>query len=151
MAKEGKRRGWWVEPKFQGALIGMQAGVSLLTLGTLWLQVDRQLRAMWDHGVGVGFPKEHVYFAFVTEQRQAFTVAFLVGAVASLVVGLTLTLWMSHRMAGPIARFRRYLQELNRSADRNEHLEELRFREKDFLADLPKLLNQFLRKKKLQR
>jgi hypothetical protein len=140
-----KRRGlarWWVYPRFQLSILGVNLGVMLGGLLGVVLLTARTYRQLHTMGVEAGLPPKHAYFEFLEFQQSLMSRNLWVGGGFLCAVSTVFLLLYTHRIAGPIVRLRAFL------VDYVEHgraaVKRLQFRKGDFLEDLPPQVNKAL-------
>ncbi len=139
---EKKRRGlarWWVYPRFQLSILGVNLGVlvgGLLGVILLTARTYRQLREM---GVQAGLHPTHAYFEFLDFQQGLMNRNLWVGGGALLAVSTVFLMLYTYRIAGPIVRLRSFLEDYVTHG--RDAVKRLKFRKGDFLEDLSPQVN----------
>jgi hypothetical protein len=141
--RERRRSGLLVYPKLQIKLIALQAGImSLLLAGTLF-KIDLLFHQLLTEAGRRGIPIDDPYFLLLRgnyeSTNQVISIAF-----AGVTFGLFLmSLWLTHRIAGPIRRLQSYFAQLSE----NPHAPPppLHFRKGDFFEDLPQRIETTIR------
>lgn len=141
-----KKRNLLIYPKFQLTLLAVQTGVLLLTLGMVALQSWRSVDHLRQLGESAALAPTHPYFRFLDMHAQSLLSFLGVAFVVAVIVTSLISLVLSHRLAGPIIRLRGYFRELSETG---KITHELKFRQGDFFAEVPELVNQALKKVKL--
>ncbi len=140
MNKNNLRRGYLVYPKFQVPLILVNVSINWAILCIFGYHLLRSFRSLREMGVEANLPVGHPYFKFV--DYHAFTLysnlqyGLILGAIGSI----CLTLFLSHRLAGPIVRLKSYLETVKETGK----ITRLQFRKSDFFSDLAPLVNETL-------
>ena len=129
-----------VYPRFQLALIGVNAAIMSLAFFFVGIQTTRSFARLHTLGVEAGLPLNHAYYKFVEFQEQHLNGYLAVALILTLITGGILTLVLSHRVAGPITRLRSYFLDLTHGGS----IRPISFRKGDFFSDLPGLINQSL-------
>lgn len=139
-----KRRIVFIYPQFQLALLVAQL-TSLILFSLLILYQSHQfISNLRDMGFQAGFPEGHGYFQFLKFQ-ETYLLKHLVYSIGiALIASICLTLYFSHRLAGPIVRLRLHLQELN--LGRKALSDKLQFRKGDYFSELPTEVNALIEK-----
>lgn len=137
-----KRRGlarWWVYPKFQLSILGVNLGVLFGGLLGVVLLTARTYRQLHDMGVQAGLHPTHAYFEFLEFQQGLMNRNLWLGGGALLAVSTVFLLLFTYRIAGPIVRLRSFLTDYVTHG--KEAVKRLEFREGDFLSELPPQVN----------
>lgn len=122
-------------PKFQLKIIGYFLGLFLLTTASLYSTSYVFFWRLNQKALNVGIPEGHVFFKFMANQKQDLDTFFIALAIINLLLLLGAGLIISHRIAGPIFKLRKYLSALDRDSD------SFRLRENDFFKDLEPTVN----------
>jgi hypothetical protein len=134
------RKRWIVNPPLQLRMMALGSSVAIASLaaafGGATYVLDRSQTAM----IEAGLPPHHPMFAFLAEQEKTLGAVFVIIAVIALAVGMTVGLWISHRVAGPIYRMRRHLEE----AAAGRAPKPIRFRKDDYFQELADAYNEEL-------
>lgn len=139
-----KRRGlarYLIYPKFQLVFIAWQALAFLGVLGLLLFSTARSFANLKTMGVQAQLPTNHVYFDFIALQAKTFTLHILLATLLAFLFSATVSLILSHRLAGPIVRTKKYFEVIS---DQKKVTETLQFRNDDFFDELPPAINQAL-------
>lgn len=137
-----KRLRLLIYPKFQLTLIGINLTIILLTIFFIGLQVHRSYNHMRELGLQVNLPIDHSYFKFVTLQENTLIRFLMIAIVLSFIISLVVTLFTSHKVAGPIVRLKSYFRDIAETGK----VQDIRFRKNDFFEELPDLINSALKK-----
>ena len=136
------RRKLLIMPSFQLQLIFWNILIAFFIFMVVLYQIAKAMNEMTMMGTNAGFPSDHPYFQFIRELSGNFylhiTTAFFLGMIVSWLV----TLFVSHRFAGPIYRVRTYFEGIARG----DALRDITFRKGDFLSDFAVTINQALKK-----
>jgi hypothetical protein len=107
-----RRQTLWVDPRFQSWFLVMTGGVGAITVTALWFAKWMFLKQYTQLAVTLNLPQGHPYFGFLATQSEALN--WIMASVGG--VGLLATsLWgivLSHRIAGPILRLTRELEQM---------------------------------------
>ncbi|MBI2519659.1 MAG: hypothetical protein HYV97_04555 [Bdellovibrio sp.] len=134
-----KSKSLLIDPRFQFTVIGLFASISLFACAILYTAVHYIFNQFVERGVELGLAKGHVFYQFIEWQKGKFDMAFYIVSL-SVFLAITLSgLFLSHRIAGPLLRFKQYLQEEKDKPD----VVPLTFRKGDFFSDLPDLFNKY--------
>ena len=136
------RRKLLIMPSFQLQLIFWNILIAFLIFMVVLYQIAKAMNELTLMGTNAGFPSDHPYFQFIHELSGNFylhiTSAFLLGMVVSWLV----TLFVSHRFAGPIYRVQSYFAGLARG----DPLRDITFRKGDFLSHFAVTINEALKR-----
>jgi len=124
-----------INPRFQLTFLGFTAALAGLVIATIYGANFYFFTKFYRLGVELKLPTDHVFFQFLHQQKNTMMTVF---GVTSAVVFVTLTvlgLVFSHRIAGPLYRMQRHLQE---TAGRPKPVQ---FRKRDFFPELADAYN----------
>ncbi|MBI2605959.1 MAG: hypothetical protein HYW49_07750 [Deltaproteobacteria bacterium] len=138
------RRRYLIMPAFQLRLIFWNMGIILGIFAIVLVVIARSMGEMVDMGNEAGLPASHPYFQFAHDLARNFYIYFSGAFVVGIVLACTVTLLVSHRLAGPIFRLRKYFDGLSTGGP----VSELRFRKNDFLQDFAPVVNATLKRVK---
>lgn len=151
----GKRPAWYrrkylVYPQFQMTLIVLNTLVTLALFGLIAYFVIRSHLYLETLVKQTRLPAQNLFIQLLTEQLRSLLIYMFISLAVGLVFTATLTLLISHRMAGPMIRLRMLFSQVTKTG---EFPEQLKFREGDFFQELPPTINQAfsILKKKWQR
>ncbi len=126
-----------INPKFQFFMICFALLQSFVAIGILFALNAHFFERFKSMGIHAGIPPNHIYFQFLYEQQVYFTNAVLVvSGLIGVFIMLSMTL-ISHRIAGPLYRLSRHMQEIAEG----KKISEIRFRQKDFFAEIAEIFN----------
>jgi len=138
-----KRSRFLIYPKFQLTLLLVNSGIIFSLIMIVRYKTQQYFSELHDVGIASNLDSTHPYFQLLTVQSETFysmlTSAFSFGTCLSIVV----TIFLSHRLAGPIVRLRGHFQSI---CDGRGYSENLKFRKMDFFSDLPPIVNQAVHK-----
>jgi len=135
------KKKYLVYPKFQMTLILLNSVVTLVLFVMTSLLVVRSNLFLENVVRQAKLPAQDVFIQILDQQlRSLMGYMGLTVFIAVTITGL-LTLLISHKLAGPMIKLRRYFSEIEKNGNVNE---ELRFRESDFFQDLPPTINRAL-------
>lgn len=131
-----------IYPKFQLLLIGCNFGI--VTLGFLAVAAGLHHFFAQLHGRGVesGLSPAHYYFIFLGNESHRLYGVVGAAYVLSILVSSLFTLYLSQKIAGPIVRLRGYF----RAMEKGSSPKPLEFRKGDFFDELPKTVNEALKR-----
>jgi hypothetical protein len=129
---------YFVYPEFQGALLLANVLINLFLFTFLSVRVKLFFNSLLSAGGSAGLSEGHPYYQFINLQKSSLKIEFAIAIFVSLVLTSGLTLWLSHKLAGPLLRLREHLK----TTAKNGVYRNLKFRERDYFQDLPTHLNQ---------
>lgn len=97
---------------------------------------------MKEKGLSVGIPEGHVFFQFLSNQKQDLDLLFIGLAAFNFLLLIGIGFIISHRIAGPIFKLKKQLEHDAEDSD------EFKLRETDFFRELEPLVKQLKDKKK---
>lgn len=136
------RRKYLIMPAFQLRLIFWNMLITLGIFAVVLLVIARSMGEMVDMGNEAGLPASHPYFQFAHDLARNFYIRFSGAFAAGIVLAGIVTLFISHRFAGPIYRLRKYFDGLSRGGP----VSEIKFRKNDFLQDFAPVVNATLKR-----
>ncbi|MBI2522656.1 MAG: hypothetical protein HYV97_19705 [Bdellovibrio sp.] len=134
-----RRKHFLIYPRFQLTLIIVNIVIMAGAFGVVALQTARMFGQLRQMGQDASLGKDHVYYQFLEMQSGVFQSHLFIALAVALVVSLSLTLLLSHRLAGPIVRLRSYFDDI---ALKGRPSGPLQFRSRDYFSDLPPVINQ---------
>lgn len=138
-ARRRKTRNFLIYPKFQMRLILANSAILLLAFGAIAWQAWRSLKHIEGLGLATGLHPEHAFFKFISFQMSTLMSYLAVAFVVSTAFSIVMSLYLSHRIAGPIVRLNGYLKRIGEKGVVSEG--PLKFRQGDFFDDLPESVN----------
>lgn len=126
-----------IYPEFQLPLILLNAVIIGLCLIVFWIAAQSAIHDLQPaaplSGAEVNFFRKYLEY-----QTTRFHTMFLLASAFAFTFSTAVTLYMSHRIAGPMVSLRTYFRAIKEGAD---PLPQLFFRDRDFLSDIPPLVN----------
>lgn len=123
-----------INGRFQLKLLSYFVVLFLITTGTLYSTTYLFFWNMKQKGIKVGIPDGHVYYQFLMNQKHDLDILFIGLAVLNFVILLFTGLIISHRIAGPLHKIKRFVQDPLKEPP-------LHLRPNDFFQDLIPALN----------
>ena len=141
MAKNCRKRSFWINPGFQSQMLGLMISICAFTLTLFYFADFYFFWKLEHHAASIGLKPGHVFFEFIEEQRHAKLWFFALAALADVSLIFWVGLRFSHRIAGPVYRLKMSLLEL---ADRKNpaSVKKITFREDDFFPELADAYNE---------
>ena len=129
-----------INPQFQYKLMAYFMGLSLMSIFIFYCSTVYFFYRVKEKGLELDLPTDHLYFKFVSEQVLMMNITFAVASILLLCIIFIGSLYISHRIAGPIYRYTRHVRE------HLEHgtLKELSFRDGDFFPEIEKEYNDMI-------
>ncbi len=140
----GRRRVYLINPRFQLTIIGYAAALAAAVIGIFYFSDLYFFHRLEQVGMNLGFPKEHVYFQFLVEQKHMISWIFALTSIAVFAVVIVLGALISHRIAGPVYRICTQLGESDSAP--GYAVRDIRLRKKDFFPELAEAINVHLRR-----
>ena len=131
-----------IYPQFQLSLLVVNIIILALVLLIIHFNVNEIFNQLNFLGEKNNFDKLHPYFEFVEKSRNLMNTRLNLAFGASVILTTFITIFISHKMVGPIYKLKKFLFSVNNG----EKPEKLKFRKGDFFNDLPELINQTLEK-----
>lgn len=107
-----QRKIYLINPAFQMRFVAFSIISSLVVI----LLVAGMQYYFFHHyqtlGIKNGIPSDHIFFEFLSEQRNFITIALVILAAVITIFQVTLGVLFSHRVAGPLYRMNRHMQEI---------------------------------------
>jgi len=125
-----------IYPEFQLKLIGLNLGILFLTFLGFWVTSQEIIQGLAPMAKISGVELEF-YQKYLAYHEQQFRVAYITAVLLAVLASGGVTLFLSHRVAGPIVRLRHFLR-----ATQKGDAAPLTFRDGDFFNDLPPLVNE---------
>lgn len=143
--KNRKLRNFIIYPQFQIRLILIIMAISLLApviiLSFQMFSFHQQIK----NGQMMNLPETHPYFVFYNEFQEKSYFAFGIAVAVSFACAFFIGLVVSHRVAGPLVKLRRHLEEVGEDPSKDG---QLKFREGDFFRELADAYNTKFKKNK---
>lgn len=133
-----KERNWTsivIDRAFQLKFLSYFVLLFLTTTASLYSTTFLFFWNMKKKALQVGIPEGHVYYQFLSDQKNDLDLLFLALAAFNFLILIVVGFIVSHRIAGPISKIKRFLQ--NPEAEEN-----IQLRENDFFKDLAPIANQ---------
>lgn len=134
-----KDRSWTsvlINKPFQLKLLSYFVFLFILTTVSLYSTTFLFFWSMKNKGLKVGIPEGHVYYQFLLNQKHDLDLLFIGLAAFNFVLLLSVGFVVSHRIAGPIYRVKKFLEA-------PEPGQMLQMRENDFFKELGPLINRW--------
>ncbi|HAR42496.1 MAG TPA: hypothetical protein DCS07_07675 [Bdellovibrionales bacterium] len=139
--KQNNRRVWWnlwIYPKFQGMLLTINVLSLALVFLLIGFMTNRSYEQLKEQGILSQLQPSHPYFQFLNLQYKLFRSHLVFAFFSSAILISLATLFLSHRLAGPVVRMKGYFKRLSEKGYTGEKVS---FRTADFFSELPDLIN----------
>ena len=139
-----RRKVFLINPRLQYSFLGFSLLMSLVSIAVFYLAT---LYLFWNFeqtGYSVGIPEGHIFFRFIADQRSLMNTILLIAAPIITLITCYIGIKLSHRVAGPIYRMTKHLEELNENGESKE----VKFRENDYFLELQDEFNKFVKSSK---
>jgi sensor histidine kinase YesM len=137
------RKVYLINPKFQWTMIRWTMLLALLISAAYYLSNVFFFKQLAKLGANANLPPDHIFYQFVSQQQLKMSIIFLCTSLIVAMVVIGFGIITSHRIAGPIYRMCKHLNESDPKAAPN-----VKFREKDFFPELADSFNSFMAKMK---
>lgn len=137
-----KIRNLLIHPGFQLSLIGLNVAIISVTFLFFWV-TGHNLLANLKPAAGLSGIDLKFYQDYLDYQRRVFNETFLISSVIGLILSSTITLLVSHKLAGPFVRLKGFFTLINTGIQPTPRLS---FRDGDFFQELPNIINEALTK-----
>ena len=129
-----------INPKFQWTFIFLTSGLACLNLISVFGAVQWTFKKFRSSGLESGIPEGSYFFTLLNQQHHTMNWVFgIVGALNFMVI-LIAGIMISHRIAGPLFRLCRHMDEISSRV----HKKELSFRKSDFFLEIPPKFNKLV-------
>lgn len=135
-----KRKIILINPAFQLRVLLFFGGISVVTILSFYGAIEYFFYKFNLLGSELGLPPTHIFFQFINDQQNLMRVIFLLISALVLTFLIASGLMLSHRVAGPLYRLNKYL---NQIAD-GQPVTPVAFRKKDFFQELATATNRAL-------
>jgi signal transduction histidine kinase len=142
MEKLKNRKIILINPRFQLAFMAYMVITAMVMIGIFYGANIYFINEFREMGQSIGLASDHVFFEFLDEQNSKLTLFFAVSAAVAFVMLCLASLFMSHRVAGPLYRLSGYMQDICEEKD----VDEVKFRKRDFFPELAEGMNSVMRR-----
>jgi methyl-accepting chemotaxis protein len=111
-----------------------------------WIMIELFIKKMIDLGKQQNLPVNHDYFQLLEIQRIELLTSLLIFSIILAIVFLVWGVIYSHRIAGPLYKLRKWLQETSTLEGALER--PVVFRKNDFFKEISSAVNEFIEKVK---
>jgi hypothetical protein len=136
-----QRKTFLIHREFQLSFIKHMLVLTLCVIAIFYAANLYHFWTLKQQGLSLGLPSTHVFFRFIREQQHTMDLLFLITSTAAMLTIIGFGLFLSHRVAGPLHRLKKYLE----SEDSFESTSKpLKFRDGDYFGDIAAALNERL-------
>ncbi len=130
-----------VYPRFQLTLIALNSLIFLVSsfvmVGSFYVAIG----SLRDLGVRSELAENHPYFTYLSMETESIFLHFVIAVIVSLLVTSFVTLYLSHKVSGPILRLKSYFNDVRHQ----KAVLPLSFRKGDYFCELPLIITQALK------
>ncbi len=116
--------------------------ISLFSSGIFYISTVIFFNDLQQIGISQKLPLDSPYFEFLNQENSRMNLIFILTTIISSIMIVLFGIRFSHKIAGPIHRFRLYLKNTDPS-EKTVNLPDLKFREDDFFQELATDFNSF--------
>lgn len=133
------RRQFLINPRFQFTIIGFNVGLAALSILVFYLATHYLFEKFTATGSTDG-TLDPIIVQMIADERARMNLVFFFTSVVVLGIMGIGGLVLSNRVAGPVYRLQRHMENIMKGAD----IGAVKFRKKDFLPELADTFNKFL-------
>lgn len=141
MSDKRKIKKYIINPSFQISYTLLGFLPTALAVAILFSLIQYYFYQLRQEGLALALPQGHPYFMLLADQETLMIKIFVVFGLFLFMFNFLWGAWLSHRIAGPLYRLNKYLQEEHSSPK-----PPLTFRKGDFFQEIPASFNQWLKK-----
>ena len=131
-----------INKPFQYSILGWFFLLSLFLIAIFYGSIWYFFNHLTAEAVAVGIPPGHVFYRFVDDQKNFMNKIFIFSSTLSFVTISLGGLFLSNKVAGPLYRLTKYLQD-----NKIENAHNLLFRKGDYFLELQDAFNEFIKRK----
>jgi len=135
------KRKYLVHPKFQMTLILLNSLVAVALVSMTVLLMVKSHLYLENVVKQTRLPGQNIFIEMLDQQLRSLLITMGAATFVAVVLTGIATLLLSHKVAGPMIKLRRYFGEIEKNGD---FYEDLNFRKTDFFLDLPPTINKAL-------
>ncbi len=136
-----KRKNILINPNFQIRFTGWMVGIALTEVLVFYSSYLYFFKFYIDLGKKSGLNPNHIFFKFLSDQYRNMNYFFISTAIFSVVLLVVVGLVLSHRIAGPIYRMCKHLNQ----PIKKEDIGNFKFRPGDYFLELASSYNNHLK------
>lgn len=134
-------KNYLVYPKFQLNLVLIGVLISAISFFVLSFEIHQSFEYLMNIGQRLNFKSDSGYFKLLETQKALLTKNLIFVGLISAFFSSIISIYVSHRIVGPIYRLRKYFQDAKIEGGPKLPL---KFRDNDYFEDLPKTINDVL-------
>jgi hypothetical protein len=142
--KKNTRKVYLINPPFQLRIMAWMVGISLAPISIFFMAHHYFFWKLKQLGLEIQLEPDHIYFRFLEGQSHQLLMIFLACSLLAIILVAILGLTLSHKIAGPIHRMKRYFIELTEG----KPFYQLSFRKNDYFLEVPGIINNFIESRK---
>ena len=127
-------------PAFQVRFLGYFVGLFVLSSLCFYSAIYLFFNNLRERALAIGVPKGHVFFLYIDNQQYDLNQFLIYLVIANFILLILVGLAISHRVAGPIYKLKKFLEQMSPDS------EEFKLRTKDYFKDLEPVVNELKRK-----
>lgn len=127
-----------IYPRFQLMLIVSNITITLLASASTYFFIYNEFKHFYELGEKIKIATDHPYFKMIRLQEHRIILALMSSFGIAVLISTLATMVISHRLAGPIYKTRKYFETILSTGDVKFGLS---FRRGDFFSDLPLIIN----------
>jgi hypothetical protein len=131
-----------LNPQFQLKLMSYFVGLFILTTISLYSTTFLFFWKLKEKALNVGIPPGHVFFRFLDNNKADLDLLFIGLALFNFILLISSGFIISHRIAGPLYKIKKHLQEMDPETN------DFKLRETDFFKDIEPVMNDLRKRMK---
>jgi len=136
-----QRKDFLINKKFQLSIVSWFSVLTIFVIGIFYFNIWYFFYNFKREASAAGLPTNHVFFQFINEQQYFMNKVFIITASIAFIILLLGGLYLSHKVAGPLARLTQFLRSHSKS-----DAPKLTFRKDDYFIEIEDAFNQFMDK-----
>jgi hypothetical protein len=126
-----------INPGFQFRFMVWMGGLALGVIGVMHLAHEWFFHQLREQARLAGLNADHVFYRFIESRQAELNAITVLSFVAVVLLVAVLGLVLSHKIAGPMYRLKRHLEEVANTGTQKP----LKFRDGDFFLEIPEAYN----------
>lgn len=136
MSNHRKLKSFLLLPRFQLLFVFVNWLILMTTCLFAFFTVNQSFLKMKEIGLNMNLDNNSGYMKFLSMQEQFINGSLLIFLGGALLVSLVITIYFSHKVAGPIYRIKEYFKNFDPN-----NKKPIVFRKGDFFDELPEIIN----------
>jgi hypothetical protein len=132
------RKNFITNKEFQLKFTSFMILIGVITLASTYFVLQNYFREFYQIADESGLPSNHPFRDLIGYQKDKMQLFFMILAGINILMITIAGIWMGHKIAGPIYRVVKSLNEKNGT--------EFVTRQNDYFKELPEALNQYIKK-----